>query len=88
MTKKFRSAVVILLAGVSLGSCTLAHTAIVTNNPVGNKKGELKTSIGMSQGVSFHEAMKKGRITKIGIAEYKFKMFIIIPSQRLTITGE
>ncbi len=88
MIRKFRSAAIILVSAAALASCTLAHTAIVTNNPVGSKKGELKTSIGTSQGVSFHEAMKKGRITKIGIAEYKFKMFIIIPSQRLTITGE
>ena len=88
MIKKLRSAAIVLSAAAGLASCTVIHTAVVTNNPVGSKKGEVKTSIGKSQGVSFHEAMKNGRITKIGIAEFKAKVIIIIPTQRLTITGE
>ena len=88
MIKKIKSAVIMLTAALALGSCTIAHTAIVTNNPVGTKKAEMKTSIGKNQGVSFHQAMKMGKITKIGIAEYKLKVIVIIPSQRLTITGE
>jgi hypothetical protein len=88
MMKKMKSAAIVLAAAAGLSSCTIIHTAVVTNNPVGSKKGEVKTSIGTSQGVSFHEAMKNGRITKIGIAEFKAKIIVIIPSQRLTITGE
>lgn len=88
MIKHLRSAALMLTAAAGLSSCTVIHTAVVTNNPVGSKKGEVKTSIGSSQGVSFHEAMKNGRITKIGIAEFKAKIIVIIPSQRLTITGE
>lgn len=88
MIKKIRSAAIMLVAAAALGSCTIAHTALVTNNPVGKKKGEVKTSIGTSQGVSFHEAMKNGRITKIGIAEYKAKIIVIIPKQSLVVTGE
>lgn len=87
MIKKIRSAAIVFSAAAALSSCTVAHTVIVTNNPVGSKKGEVKTSIGTSQGVSFNEAMKNGRITKIGIAEYKAKI-VFIPIQRLTITGE
>jgi hypothetical protein len=88
MIKKMKSAALVLTAAAGLASCTVIHTAIVTNNPVGSKKGEVKTSIGASQGVSFHEAMKNGRITKIGIAEFKAKLIVIIPTQKLTITGE
>lgn len=88
MLKKFRSAVFTMAAVAGFTSCTVMHTAVVTNNPVGTKRGEVKTSIGTSQGVSFHEAMKNGRITKIGIAEFKAKIIFIIPVQRLVITGE
>jgi len=88
MLKKIRSAVIIVSAAAGLASCTIAHTAIVTNNPVGKKKGECKTSIGKDTGVSFHQAMKNGRISKIGIAEYKLKMIVIIPKQILVVTGE
>jgi len=88
MIKKLKSAALVLTAAAGLSSCTIVHTAVVTNNPVGSKKGEVKTSIGTSQGVSFHEAMKNGRITTIGIAEFKAKLIVIVPVQKLTITGE
>lgn len=89
MKKTMRSIGLVLASAVVLSSCTLVHTAVVTNNPVGTKKGELKTSIfGTKTGVSYFEAMKKGRITKVGIAEYKMKSFIIFPVQYFTVTGE
>lgn len=74
--------------GVMLGSCTVMHSVVVTNNPVGSKRGEMKSHPFMKdQGVSFAEAMEKGNITKIGITEYKQKV-IFIPIETLTVTGE
>jgi hypothetical protein len=32
--------------------------------------------------------MKKGKISKLGVAEYKVTMFLVFPTQYLTVTGE
>jgi uncharacterized protein involved in high-affinity Fe2+ transport len=77
------------LFAMGIQSCTVVHTAVVTNNPVGTKKYTLKKgAFTKDQGVSYNEAMKKGNIKKLGVAEYKLKYFLIFPSQQLTITGE
>lgn len=86
--KKMKIAFVAGLCVVGMSSCTVMHTAVVTNNPVGSKKYTMKPKpFGKDQGVSYNQAMKKGKISKLGIAEYKMKMFFI-PMQELTITGE
>lgn len=79
-------AAVLCVAGMS--SCTIMHTAVVTNNPVGTKKYTMKKgAFSKDAGVSYNEAMKKGKISKLGVAEYKVKMFFF-PTQYLTVTGE
>lgn len=90
MTKKMRPMLLGLLLAGSLGSCTtVLHTAYVTNNEVGSKTGVSKsTSWDANQGVSFNQAMKDGRITKAGIAEYKAKYLIIMYTEEMTVTGE
>lgn len=80
----------LLTAGLALflGSCTVMHTAVVTNNPVGSKTGVATMKPFQKDGdVSYATAMKNGKISKIGIAELKMKVFIL-PTTKLTVTGE
>ena len=81
---------VAMVAGVALmlGSCTVSHTAVVTNNAVGSKVGVAKAgAFTKDADVSYSGAMEKGKISKVGIAEYKMKVFIF-PKYTLTVTGE
>ena len=72
--------VLIGLAGLTLGSsCTVYHTAMVTNNPVGSKIGVAKGHTGnIDADFTLKSAMKNGKITKVGIAETKVKMMIFV----------
>lgn len=72
-----------------LGSCTLAHTVVVTNNPVGSKTGQVRgADVDVESGVSYSGAMKAGGIKKAGIAEYKYKNYLIFTREYMTVTGE
>lgn len=83
--KLFLSAGVIALFATS---CTLTHTAIVTNNPVGSKVGVAKGNpFSKDFDISYAKAKANGGISKIGIAEFKVKQFII-PFYKTTVTGE
>lgn len=74
--------------GILFASCTVSHTAIVTNNPVGTKKGVAKAkATDKDADFSFSAAMKNGKITKVGIAEVKVKVFFF-PRAIMTVTGE
>lgn len=77
-----------LVAG-SMTSCVVSHTAVVTNNSVGDKTGEVKgTPFKKDLDLSYEGAMKDGGITKVGIAEMKVRVLLIIPHYKLTVTGE
>lgn len=81
-----------IVAGLCLigltGSCVISHTAVVTNNAVGSKEYESKGHhFKKDLDLSYETAMKKGKITKIGIAELRVKFFFI-PFYSLKITGE
>ncbi len=80
----------LLLFGIvgMMASCTISHTAVVTNNSVGSKTEVVKAHpFKKDVDLSYDGAMKKGDITKVGIAEMKIKVFII-PFYNFTITGE
>ncbi len=71
-----------------LGSCTVSHTAVVTNNPVGSRVGIAKAGAFQKDAdCSYKAAMDKGKISKIGVAEVKMKVFIF-PKITTTGTGE
>ncbi len=71
-----------------LGSCTVSHTAVVTNNPVGTRVGVAKAGAFQKDAdFSYKAAMDKGKISKVGIAEMKVKVFIF-PKVTLTVTGD
>jgi hypothetical protein len=75
-------------ASLLLGSCTVSHTAVITNNPVGSKVGIAKAGAFQKDAdFSFKAAMDQGKISKIGIAEIKMKVFIF-PKYTTTVTGE
>ena len=76
------------LAALGLGSCTVSHTAIVTNNPVGSKVGMVQAKTTNTKAdYSYQAAMKNGKITKVGIAETKVTMFFI-PKATTIVTGD
>ena len=70
-----------------LSSC-VTSTYMVTDNPVGTKKGEAKLSLfGVDKDISLEKACKNGSITKIGTVEVRTTYFII-PFVKTTVTGE
>ncbi len=76
-------------AGLFLGSCTVTHTVALTNNPVGSKRGEMSSGRGdVDSGVTYEATMKQGRITKVGVAEYKMKDYVFFIKEHMTVTGE
>lgn len=84
MKKLFLTGLVI--AGLS--SCTVSHTIMVTNNPVGSKVGMVKKgAFSKDIDLSLENACKKGKITKVGTVEMKMKVFIF-PSYKIVVTGE
>ena len=81
-----------IFAGLCLigltGSCVISHTAVVTNNSVGSKEYEIKGhQFKKDFDLSYETAMRKGKITTIGIAEMRVKL-VFIPIYSLKITGE
>lgn len=86
---KFLAVAVLCTGMLAFQSCTLTHTAVVTNNPVGSKTGKMKSGSGdADSGVTYSGAMKNGRITKAGIAEYKMKNVVIFLKEYMEVTGE
>ncbi|MFT4757701.1 MAG: putative membrane protein [Vicingaceae bacterium] len=86
--KKTKLAIVAGVIAIAGASCTISHTAIVTNNAVGSKTGVAKGhTMQKDIDISYEAAMKQGEISTIGISEFKVKMFFI-PIYLLTVTGE
>lgn len=77
------------LGVLGLNSCTVYHTAVVTNNAVGSKIGVAKAKTGQADAdFTYQSAMKNGKITKVGIAETKVTGFFIFYTGTTTVTGE
>ncbi|MDA8886898.1 hypothetical protein OAD66_01880 [Bacteroidia bacterium] len=86
---KLKTLVAALAIGVMFSSCVVAHTAVVTNNPVGSKVGVVEgTPFKKDLDLSYQAAKEKGDISKVGIAEFKMTTMLIIPKLKLTVTGE
>jgi hypothetical protein len=70
-----------------LNSC-VSSTYMVTDNPIGTKKGIAKLSLfGVDQDISLEKACKNGNITKIGTVEVRTTYFVI-PFVKTIVTGE
>lgn len=88
MKMKMKKIFMVGAIGILLASCTVSHTAVVTNNSVGSKVGKAKAkATDKKADFSFSAAMKNGNISKIGIAEMKVKVFFF-PRYTMTVTGE
>ena len=88
--KKIKNLVVasVAVGGLLLTSCTVVHTATVTNNAVGSKKSKTVTHpFKMAQGVNYSETMKKGGISKVGLSEYKMIYVLGFPIEKFEVTG-
>lgn len=87
--KRFKPIAFGIVLSAFLGSCTLSHSVVVTNNPVGSKTGKMKSGTADADaGVTFSQTMKNGRITKAGIAEYKMKNYVFLIKEYMVVTGE
>lgn len=74
---------------LSMSSCVLSHTAVVTNNPVGTKEGVAKTKLlDKAPDFTFKTAKANGDIERVGIAEVKYQQFVIFPVISTKVTGE
>ncbi len=86
--KKINLAISVLALALFLGSCVIEQKAMVTGNPVGDKKVVLKThSLKSDQDVSLETACKKGNISKVATVDYKTSVFIL-QFRKLIVTGE
>lgn len=85
---KLKTLAVAVVVAMSLSSCVLTHTALVTNNSVGSKVGIATAKpFQKDQDISFKKAKENGDISKVGIAEFKVTQFIF-PVFKTTVTGE
>jgi hypothetical protein len=85
----FKIIIMVLAMGSIFSSCVVAHTAQVTNNPVGSKVGVASGGL-MKKDLdfSFQKAKENGNISKVGIAEFKMTQILIFPKVKTTVTGE
>ena len=78
--KKLKSILSVFMLGALFSSCVVAHTAVVTNNPVGSKTGQIKgTPFNSNLDLSYQAAKEQGDISRVGIAEFKMTQLLIIP---------
>ncbi len=69
-------------------SCVIQQDAMITGNPVGDKKVVLKSnSFKSDQDVSLKTACEKGNIQKVATVDLKTSVFII-QFQKLIVTGQ
>jgi hypothetical protein len=76
-----------------LSSCSVAGPLMVSNNPIGSKRGEASRKIffGISFGhtdLSLKTAAKNGGITRIATVDYKVKGGFFTSTQYIIVTGE
>lgn len=86
---KITSCLVLAFMALSITSCTISQTAVVTNNAVGSKIGVAKgTLFNPNLDISYMKAKENGGITKVGVAEVKVTSFLIFPFYKTTVSGE
>lgn len=87
MKKSIRPLLLAPIAALMLSSC-VSVTNMLTDNPVGTKKGVAKLRIfGKDKDITLEKAAKNGGITKISLVEVRVTYFIL-PFVKTTVTGE
>jgi len=89
MKRVFKTLSFIAFVG-GVSSCTISHTALVTNNAVGSKTGVAKAhNLQPNMDYTLATAKKNGGVEKIGVAETKVKNYLGIFWQfTTTVSGE
>ncbi len=89
MKRVFFYSIALFLLTCFFYSCTISHTAVISNNPVGSKMiSRDYTNWDSKQGATYQQLMSGAKITKIGIAEYKSLNYLFFTRNTITITGE
>lgn len=72
-----------------LPSCVM-QSFVATGNPVGTKTGVSKANNirGRHKDTTLETACKNGKITKIGVVEYRVTYFLSFAFYKTTVTGE
>ncbi len=88
MKSKITSLVLGGLLLASATSCVVGYEHQITGNPVGTKKGVVKSNaFKMNNDYSIRKAAKKAGINKIATVDIKTSVFIV-PFYKITVTGE
>jgi len=85
--KSLKKSLFVIGVTAALASCTVAHTVVLTNNPVGSKSKTFVVKQSNDFDISYKTLMKKAKITKLSVAETKVKMFFV-PKYHITLLGE
>lgn len=86
MKKSIRPLLLAPIAALMLSSC-VSVTNMMTDNPVGTKKGVAKAKFLGSKDISLEKASRNGGITKISLVEVRITYFIL-PFVKTTVWGE
>ncbi len=79
----------VCLGLLSLSSCVISHSFVLTNNPVGSKQIVIDYSnVDTKQGVTYHQAIKQGNISKIGLVERKTVSYFFFTRETMVVRGE
>ncbi len=84
---------IVIVALCSLASCSVTGPLMVTDNPVGTKRGEAsrKIFLGIAFGntdLSIATAAKKGGISKVATVDWKVKGGLFSQTFSTVVTGE
>lgn len=85
--KTIKQTLFVLGLGALMASCTVAHTVVLTNNPVGSKSKTFVVKQSNDFDISYKKLMDKANITKLSVAETKVKVFFL-PKYHITLLGE
>jgi hypothetical protein len=87
--KKLKVFFALGVVAIGISSCTMSHTAVITNNAVGSKIGKASGTIFSPKlDVTYKKAKENGKIRKVGVAEMKVTNYLIIPFYETIVSGE
>ncbi|MFK7756543.1 MAG: hypothetical protein AB8B53_06380 [Flavobacteriales bacterium] len=85
--KTIKNSLLVLGSAAMFASCTVAHTVVLTNNPVGSKSKTFVVKPSNDFDISYKTLMEKADISKLSVAETKVKVFFV-PKYHITLLGE
>lgn len=100
--KLINKLLIVFAFGITVSSCSTVYPVTATNNPIGSKVGNSKTSIlfgtanraNLGAGLVFNkdygviEAARKADINKVATVDIKVTNYYIFTKAELIVTGE